>query len=186
MNGGKSTYISGRVLVAAHSPSWRHELRRTLDDCIRMLHYWGHETQEVHTEDAALATLTTFDPDVLVVDWLLTPGLVTLVRNQRHRNQIRKPAVIFVATVSAEAGALIALPRKLPDVFDSIMFKPYLSNMSEEDQARYRVHVAFQEELLANIGLHLARLGISPNDPHVPQGDREPRPSGAGASTGCG
>ena len=90
-----------KVLVVDDEPS-------IVDAVSTALRYEGYEVEQALTGRAAVTTATRFQPDLIVLDWML-PDFDGLEVNRRLRAQGFEPAVLFLTARDATEDKVAAL-----------------------------------------------------------------------------
>jgi two-component system, OmpR family, response regulator len=90
-----------RILVVDDEPS-------IVDAVSTALRYEGFEVEEAATGRAALAALPTFEPDLVVLDWML-PDVEGIEVGRRLREQGYKTAILFLTAKDAVENKVEAL-----------------------------------------------------------------------------
>src|SRR4051812_32856051 len=92
---------TGRILVVDDEPS-------IVDAVATALRYEGFEVEEAATGGAALAALSRFEPDLVVLDWML-PDIEGIEVGRRLREQGFKTAILFLTAKDAVENKVEAL-----------------------------------------------------------------------------
>jgi two-component system OmpR family response regulator len=90
-----------RILVVDDEPS-------IVDAVATALRYEGYEVEEATTGRQALSTATTFDPDLIVLDWML-PDVEGIEVGRRLRDRGFKTAILFLTAKDATGNKVEAL-----------------------------------------------------------------------------
>src|ERR1700759_4290349 len=98
MNGGNG---SGRILVVDDEPS-------IVDAVATALRYEGFEVREEGTGRGAITAVTEFEPDLVVLDWML-PDLDGLEVGKRLRERGFKTPILFLTAKDATENKVEAL-----------------------------------------------------------------------------
>jgi two-component system OmpR family response regulator len=99
LNGGGPA--AGRILVVDDEPS-------IVDAVATALRYEGFEVEEATTGREALASLTRFEPDLVVLDWML-PDIEGIEVGRRIRDRGLKTAILFLTAKEAVENKVEAL-----------------------------------------------------------------------------
>src|SRR5712664_3316311 len=92
---------SGRILVVDDEPS-------IVDAVATALRYEGFEVQEEGTGRGAISAVADFEPDLVVLDWML-PDLDGIEVGRRLREQGFKTAILFLTAKDAVENKVEAL-----------------------------------------------------------------------------
>src|SRR5213079_1675437 len=92
---------SGRVLVVDDEPS-------IVDAVATALRYEGFDVEEARTGREALAAAERFEPDLVVLDWML-PDIEGIEVGRRLRTQGFKTAILFLTAKDAVENKVDAL-----------------------------------------------------------------------------
>src|SRR6201982_3438437 len=92
---------SGRILVVEDEPS-------IVDAVATALRYEGFEVREEGTGRGAIAAVADFEPDLVVLDWML-PALDGIEVGRRLREQGFKTAILFLTAKDAVENKVEAL-----------------------------------------------------------------------------
>src|SRR6516164_6058273 len=95
------TSTSGRILVVDDEPS-------IVDAVATALRYEGFEVREEGTGRGAVSAVADFEPDLLVLDWML-PDLDGIEVGRRLREQGFKTAILFLTAKDATENKIDAL-----------------------------------------------------------------------------
>jgi two-component system OmpR family response regulator len=98
---GQTSGGAGRILVVDDEPS-------IVDAVSTALRYEGFEVEEAATGRAALAALPRFEPDLVVLDWML-PDVQGIEVGRRLREQGFKTAILFLTAKDAVENKVEAL-----------------------------------------------------------------------------
>src|SRR5712691_7534292 len=90
-----------RILVVDDEPS-------IVDAVATALRYEGYEVEEATTGRQALTAVTTFDPDLIVLDWML-PDVEGIEVGRRLRDRGFKTAILFLTAKDATENKVEAL-----------------------------------------------------------------------------
>jgi two-component system OmpR family response regulator len=90
-----------RILVVDDEPS-------IVDAVATALRYEGYEVEEATTGRVALAAATTFEPDLIVLDWML-PDVEGIEVGRRLRDRGYKTAILFLTAKDATENKVEAL-----------------------------------------------------------------------------
>jgi two-component system OmpR family response regulator len=90
-----------RILVVDDEPS-------IVDAVATALRYEGYEVEEARTGRDALTAATTFDPDLIVLDWML-PDVEGIEVGRRLRDRGYKTAILFLTAKDATENKVEAL-----------------------------------------------------------------------------
>src|SRR5579875_3452060 len=101
MNGGGPGPAGGRILVVDDEPS-------IVDAVATALRYEGFEVREEGTGRGALATAVDFEPDLVVLDWML-PDLDGIEVGKRLRERGFETAILFLTAKDAVENKVEAL-----------------------------------------------------------------------------
>jgi two-component system OmpR family response regulator len=136
--------VKHRVLVVDDEPA-------LADGVAAALRYEGYEVAEAATGKQALALLMSFEPQLIVLDWML-PDLdgIEVSRSVRRYRSSTETAILFLTA----RGSTDDMVRALSCGGDDYLSKPFSL-----------------EELLARVESLLRRTGAS----SVPRGERAPR-----------
>src|SRR5437763_6296206 len=85
---------SGRILVVDDEPS-------IVDAVATALRYEGFEVREEETGRGAISAVADFEPDLVVLDWML-PDLDGIEVGKRLRERGFKSAILFLTAKDAE------------------------------------------------------------------------------------
>jgi len=97
----QTTTHDHRILVVDDEPS-------IVDAVATALRYEGYEVEEARTGRQALTTATTFDPDLIVLDWML-PDVDGIEVGRRLRDRGYRTAILFLTAKDATENKVEAL-----------------------------------------------------------------------------
>ncbi|HZO35075.1 MAG TPA: response regulator transcription factor [Gaiellaceae bacterium] len=97
----EQTAPAGKILVVDDEAS-------IVDAVATALRYEGFDVQEASTGHAALAAVAEFDPDLVVLDWML-PDVEGIEVGRRLRDQGYKTAILFLTAKDAVENKVDAL-----------------------------------------------------------------------------
>ena len=98
---GKMLPMAGRILVVDDEPS-------IVDAVATALRYEGYEVEEAYTGRDALATVARFEPDLIVLDWML-PDIEGIEVGRRIRDRGFTSAILFLTAKDAVESKVEAL-----------------------------------------------------------------------------
>ncbi len=101
MESGTTTGARQRVLVVDDEPS-------IVDAVATALRYEDYEVEEATTGREALSALASFEPDLVVLDWML-PDIEGIEVGRRLRAQGYKTAILFLTAKDATENKVAAL-----------------------------------------------------------------------------
>jgi len=93
--------VASRILVVDDEPS-------IVDAVSTALRYEGFDVEEASTGRDALATATRFEPDLVILDWML-PDIEGIEVGRRFRQQGFKTAILFLTAKDAVENKVDAL-----------------------------------------------------------------------------
>src|SRR2546422_10376948 len=96
-----TTEIKQKILVVDDEPS-------IVDAVATALRYEGYDVEEAQTGLAALNAVVAFEPDLVVLDWML-PDIQGIEVGRRLRTQGFKSAVLFLTAKDATENKVEAL-----------------------------------------------------------------------------
>ena len=115
----------------------------------------GHEIEVMEDPENGEERVFAMRPDILVADQ--PPFHLWNPMARADAEVVARPLLVHLWQVSAEAGYALASAALLDQV-DAFVFRPYIGGLQWEEQRRYRLHLAFQEQLLATVGLLVHRM----------------------------
>ncbi|HVA31405.1 MAG TPA: response regulator transcription factor [Gaiellaceae bacterium] len=98
---GKMLPMAGKILVVDDEPS-------IVDAVATALRYEGYEVEEAYTGRDALATVARFEPDLIVLDWML-PDIEGIEVGRRIRDRGFTSAILFLTAKDAVESKVEAL-----------------------------------------------------------------------------
>ena len=101
MDTGATPTAKGRILVVDDEPS-------IVDAVATALRYEDYEVEEAMTGRDALSALARFEPDLVVLDWML-PDIEGIEVGRRLRDQGYKTAILFLTAKDATENKVEAL-----------------------------------------------------------------------------
>src|SRR5882724_12871949 len=96
-----NTATAGRILVVDDEPS-------IVDAVSTALRYEGYEVEEATNGRDALAAVVRFEPDLVVLDWML-PDIDGIEVGRRIRDRGLKTAILFLTAKEAVENKVEAL-----------------------------------------------------------------------------
>ncbi len=136
------------------SRGWPEEMEAVRDAAGFLLRR-GHRIEVMDDPENVEQRAFAMRPDILVSDQ--PPFHLWNPTARPGGEMIPRPFLVHLWQVSSEQGYVLSSAALLDQV-DAFVFRPYIGGLQWEEQRRYRLHLAFQEQLLATVGLLVHRM----------------------------